>query len=385
MATPSVSIPPYGIDVRSPSMVPVGRLGRITSLKVTPRFNAVGAFEMTLPFQDPKAQLLNKGCWVQFTSNDNVVLAGQIRGRKIIEDESNIGGTLTVYGPSAEQIIADHLAYQVPTSVATSQGADDYDNRTGAAESVIKAYVNMNAGPGALFARRSITPVSIEWDQGRGSTVKASARMDNLLELIAGLCTAGGLGFRVVFGSGNTLEFQVYAPVDRSGSAKFGAELGNLVSYEYTEEASTATAAVIGGGGDGISRTFREIVDTTAQTEWTHRTEVFLDQRDTTDAAELDQAGAAAVVEKGPVKGLAIKTADTPNLRFNREYYLGDRVSVPAAGITDILREVEIEWSADKGPSTSSTVGTASTTGSLKMLTLLDDLNYRVAALERTK
>lgn len=385
MPTGIVSIPPYRVTVRSPSMVPVGEVGRLSSLKVTPRFNAVGGFEIEIPFQDPKAALLNKGCWVEFLSNDSVIMAGQIRGRKLIEDADNIGGTLTAYGPSAEQVLADHLAYQVPTSAASSQGSDDYDNRTGVAETVLKQYVNLNAGPGALAARNSLTPIAIETDLGRGASVKGSARMTNLLDLCATLATPGGVGFRVVFNVSGQLEFQVFVPTDRSGSAKFGLDLGNLVSYEYTEEASRSTAVVIGGSGDGIARTFREIIDTAAQTTWTHRTEVFVDKRDTADVSELDQAGSQESVDNGPVTGLAIKTADIPNLRFNVDYFLGDKVSVPAAGITDVLREVEITWDADNGPATTSTVGTATTTGSPKMIQLMNEMDARVAALEARK
>lgn len=384
MPTPSVSIPPYTVRIRDATKVKRGELGRMTGLKLIPRFNDVGAFEITLPYSHPKTQLIAKGGWIEFLSNDATVMVGNIRGIKLVEDESNVGGTLTAYGPSAEQVLADRLAYQVPGSAATSQGADDYDNRTGIAETIIKQYVNVNAGPGALGARQ-VSSFVIETDLARGSSVKGSARMTNLLELAQGLALAGGLGFRVVFNASDQLEFQIYVPTDRSGSAKFGTDLGNLVSYELTQEASKSSCVIVGGGGDGTARTFRETNDTASQTLWSNRSETFIDQRDTTDATELDQAATEEMVTNGPVNGLAIKTADTPNLRFNVDYFLGDEVSIPAAGVTDILREVEIEWDADTGPSTSSTVGTASTTGTLAMLKKLADLNAKVAALEAKK
>jgi len=384
MPTPSVSIPPYRVTIRDATMVERGELGRMTDLKVIPRFNDVGAFEINMPFSDPKAQLIAKGGWLEFLSNDNTLMVGNIRGVKVVEDENNVGGTLTAYGPSAEQIIADRLAYQVPTSAAPSQGSDDYDNRTGTAETIIKQYVNLNAGPGALAARQVNTLV-IETDLARGTSVKGSARMTNLLTLCQELASAGGLGFRVVFNASDQLEFQVYVPTDRSGSAKFGIELGNLVSYEFTQEASKSSCAIVGGGGDGTARVFREINDTTAQTAWSNRSETFIDQRDTTDTTELDQAGTQETVDNGPVNGLSIKTADTPNLQFNVSYFLGDLVSIPKANVTDVLREVEINWTADDGPSTSSTVGTSSTTGTLQMLKKLAALDAKVAALEAKK
>lgn len=383
MPTPSVSLPPYEIMVRDSSLVKRGELGRVTALKLVPRFLAVGAFEITMPMSDPKFSLLSPGSWLQFTSNGNEIMAGQVRGIKETEDANSMGGTATIYGPSAEQVLADRLAYQVPTSAATSQNASEYDVRNGAGETVIKQYVNLNAGPAALVNRR--TPgFTIQTDLGRGSVVKGSARMMNLLDMVAPLAQSSGVGFRVVF-NGDVLEFQVFVPADKSGFAKFGMDLGNLESYERTREAAKTNCAVVGGQGDGTSRTFREINDTTAQTAWANRSETFVDRRDSTDTVELDQAGTEEVTSNGPVYGIAIKAVDTPKLQFYRDYFLGDTVSIPDKGITDILREVEINWTADKGPSTESTVGTASSTGTYKMLKQLDELNKKVAALEAKK
>lgn len=380
MPNPASLIPPYEIRVRNPSRVKVGDIGRVNALKLIPRFLDVGAFELTVPKADPKASLLIPGGWLQFFSNNQEILTGQIRGIKELQDENNIGGTLTIYGPSAEQVIADRLAYQVPASAPSSQSAFEYDRRSGVAETVVKAYVNLNAGPGALMARR-VSGLVMETDLARGAIVKGSARMINLAELISPLCLSGGIGWRVRF-NGDDLEFQIYIPSDKSGTAKFGSYLGNLVSYEHTSEAAKTNVAIVGGQGDGTARVFREIVDSAAVAAWNNRTESFIDRRDSTDTVELDQAGTEEIVNNGPINGLAIKTADTPNLLFYRDYFLGDVISIPEAGITDILREIEINWTADQGPSAETTVGSASTTGTLKMLQKLDELNKKVEALQ---
>lgn len=380
MPNPASIIPPYDVRIRDATRKKTGDIGRATALKLIPRFLDVGAFELTVPLADPKAPLLVKGGYLEFFSGSESILAGQIRGRKLIVDENNVGGTLTVYGPSAEQVVADRLAFQVPTAVATSQGAADYDRRSGAAETVVKGYVNLNAGPGAIVSRR-VSGLSMETDLGRGASVKGSARMTNLVELIAPLCLSGGIGWRVRF-NGDNLEFQVYVPSDKSGKAKFGSDLGNLVSFEQTEEAAKTNTAIVGGQGEGTLRVFREIQDFPAVAEWNNRTESFVDRRDSTDTVELDQAGTEETVSNGPVKGLAIKTVDTPNLLFYRDYFLGDKVSIPEASITDILREIEINWTADQGPSAETTVGSASTTGTMKMIQQLDKLTAQVEALQ---
>jgi hypothetical protein len=367
-------------------MTKVGDIGRATSLKLVPKFLDVGGYELTLPSRDPKAALLTKGAWLEFlTSDDDGIMAGQIRGIKEVEDENNVGGTLTVYGPSAEQVIADRLAYQVPTSAATNQAAAEYDRRSGVAETVIKAYVNLNAGPGALVARRT-TGLSIEADNLRGSSVKGSARMMNLLELIQPLALSGGIGFRVVFSTvTGQLEFQVYVPTDKSGTAKFGMQLGNLVSYERTQEAPRSSVAVVGGQGDGTARVFRELIDSAAITLWGNRSEAFVDRRDSTDTVELDQAGTEEIVTNGPINGLAIKTMDTPRLQFYKDYNLGDKVSIPDKGVTDVLREIELSWTAEKGPSAESTVGSSSVTGTDRLIKRLNYLNRVVEMLQARK
>lgn len=382
VATP-LAVPPYRIEVRNKSLVRQGELTRLTSLDLTPKFNDVGAFSLVLPKKDPKSQFISEGYWLQFSSGDNQVCAGQIRGIKEIYDENNPSGTYTAYGPLAEVVISDRLAYPVPGNASSSQSGAVADVRSGIGETIIKQYVNLNAGPGTIAARQTLGLV-IETDTARGASVIGTARMINLLQLIQPLAQAAGLGFRVLF-SGDNLQFQIFVPVDRSSTAKFGVDLGNLISYERTREAAQTNCAIAGDSGTGTARVYREINDTSSQTLWSNRTEAFVDQSGTTNTTQLDQAATSEVVTNGPVNGLAMKTVDTPLLRFNVDYALGDTVSIPDAGITDILREVEISWTASEGPSTTSTAGSASTTGTDYERRRLAQLDAKLAALEATK
>jgi hypothetical protein len=290
---------------------------------------------------------------------------------------------LTVYGPSAEQVLADRLAYQNPLSSALSQGGAEYDVRTGPGESVIKNYVDFNAGSVALIDRRA--GMVVEPDSLRGSTVTGRARMDNLLELISGLAQASGLGFRVVFNNTGHLEFRVFVPRDRSGTAKFGTKLGNLVSFEHIMEASKTNVSIIGGSGEGIARVFREIWDAPSQIEYNLRAESFVDRRDTSVVAELDAAGTEENTTNGRVNGLSLKTTDTPQLRFYNDYFLGDVVSIPEAGVTNTLREIEIKWTAADGPSTESTIGTTAVSNVRRSISKLEQIGKRIAGLETRK
>lgn len=378
---PPVAEPPYVIEVRDNTRKRLGQIDRLTSLELTPVYNGVGGWTMNLPAGTAQAALFVKGGWISVSAPDGEELfAGQIRGRKKIRSDSEpFAGMLTAYGPSAESALTDRLAFQVPGQPATNQSAFEYDRRSGVGETVLKAYVNLNAGPGAIVARRTAGLV-IEADGARGATVIGSARMTPLLDLIGPLAESAGLGFRVLFNADGDLEFQIYEPTDKAESARFGIDLGNLNSYEHTEEAPKVSAAIVGGSGDGTARTFREVLDTDAITDWGTRNEVFVDQAGAASTDEMDQAGAEQVVSNGPLNGLSIEAIDTPKLQFAKHYYLGDVVT--AEDVTDVLRGVTITWSASEGPTTKSTVGTSSVTGTQRMIKRLQDLTAKVAALQ---
>lgn len=379
----------YTVVVRNAALQRVGKLGRLTSLNVTARYNDVGSWSLTIPLGSAQASLFTQTAGVIIHYGDEtgpVLMSGPVWQIEEEWNEQNPGaGTLVVTGKSDEKVIAERLAYQVPTSVATSQSASEYDRQTGVGETVIKSYVNRNAGPGALLARR-VAGLTIETDAARGSTVKGSARMTPLADLITPLALSAGLGWRVVQ-VGTGLEFQIYAPTDRTATARFSPELRNLGSFKRTRTAPSVTAAVVGGQGDGTARTFVENIDTTAQTAWGTRAELFIDRRDTADAVELAQAATEALVESGPQTGLALATVDNAQLVFGTNYGLGDRVTVEYGStvVADVLREVEITWNAQDGPSLRTTVGTNNLAGTPRTIRALRILNSKVAALQAKK
>jgi len=383
---PPVAEPPYVIEARDADRVRVGLIDRLTSLELTPVYNGVGGWTMTMPAGTAQEALFVKGGWISVFSGAEEIFTGQVRGRKKTRSESEpFAGTRTFYGPSAEQLIADRLAYQVPGQPATTtpptggQTGAEYDRRSGPGETVIKAYVNLNAGPGALAARQT-SGLVIEADAARGASVFGSARMTGGIDLIGPLAESAGLGFRVRFNTAGELEFQMYEPADKSDTARFAIDLGNLTNYEHTEEAPKASVAIVGGTGDGVARIFREVTDLDAIDDWGIRNEVFVDSAGAGSTDEMDQAGAEQLVTNGPINGLTIETADTPNLRFVRDYYLGDVVT--AEDVTDVLRGVTITWSASDGATTKSDVGTASMTGTRRMIKFLADVTKKVQALQ---
>jgi hypothetical protein len=375
----------YRVIIRNSSRTRTGEIQSFTKLILQPRYNDVGSWSMDIAVDHPQSRLLVPGAWLTFMVGNIEVCSGQLRGLKVTWSNSETGaGTLNAYGPTAEVVIGDRLIYQVPGSAATSQSAFAYDTRTGVGETIIKQWVDLNAGPSAL-ATRSISGLKIETDMGRGATITGSPRMDNLMTFIQPLAESAGLGFRVAFGTDDTMEFQMFIPQDRSDTAKFGRELGNLTSLEYVQEAPKSSDVVIGGSGLTTARIFRETIDSPSIKTWGARSETFFDLNNSADPVEMDQAGTQEMVQNGPVAGLTIKTIDTPYLTFGVDYNLGDQVSVPEYGVTDVLRGVDIEWSSGAAPQTTSTVGTWSRVGTPALIKALALLNAKIAALQVKK
>ncbi|MUN41398.1 siphovirus ReqiPepy6 Gp37-like family protein [Actinomadura litoris] len=368
---------PYTIEVRDADRARTGQIDRLTALELTPAFNDIGAWTLTMPAGTAQAARLVKGGWVNIMTGTQPVLAGQVLGlKKTRSNSETFDGTLTAYGSTAETILRV-LAWPAPGLALGSQNVD-YDRRTGAGETVIKQYVNLNAGPGALVDRR-IPGLVIETDAGLGSTVIGAARMTPLVpDLIGPLATSAGLGFRVLFNAAGNLELQTYVPADRSASARFAIDLGNLTSYEHVEEAPKTSVAVVGGTGDGALRQYRQVIDTDAIADWHVRTETFVDSSSAASTDEMDQAGAQQLVNDGPVSSLTIEAIDTRELRFGRDYFLGDVVTVE--GVTDVLRGLTVTWSVPDGLVRKSTVGTAAATGTRRLIKLLADLTAKVTA-----
>jgi hypothetical protein len=385
-STPPPTLIGFTVVVRNNALQRIGAI-HVKSLSFTPRFNDVGEWTLTVHADMPMAKALEvPGAGVLIYRNADMttpLMTGPVRSRALrLTDD---GYELTVGGPDDNTFLADRVAYQMPTRTAPNQGtpstgAVPRDVQTGAAETVIKHYVEANGGQTALTPRRIVTVVPVA-GAGRGATVTGSARMRNLLSLIQGLAGTGGLGFNVRQ-IGQNLTFDVYTPIDRTGTARFASKLGNLDSFELTETAPAASYVIAGGTGGGTTRIFRDMTDTDAITAWPRtRVERYINQS-TDDPAELDQALAEELLSNGPATSMALTTRDTPQIQFARDYYVGDKVTVeprPGQVIRDILREVTVTWDPDTGVQAVSRVGSYATTGTNRIIRLVQRLQKAAA------
>lgn len=299
----------------------VAEIENFQSLTLKPTFNLVGAWTLVLPTNCPAVfEIVKPQAGIIVVRDGITIFSGPVsqKERKWSKDDD----VLTINGYDDNIFLQYFLAY--PTQVGPPYNAD-YDVRTGPAETIMKQYVDANIGSGAQSNRK--LNITIEPDQARGSTVTGRARFNTLLDQCGTLALAGGdMGFKLIQNE-DSLQFQVYQPTDKTKSVIFSPLLGNLIDFDYTETSPQANYIIAGGTGTGASRTTQENGDSESISNY-GRIEEFLDQRDTTDPTQLQQAISTELSQKANQTNLNITPVDTDAIQFNRDYNLGDKVTV---------------------------------------------------------
>lgn len=264
--------------VRNPNLEYVGEL-EVEAAEIQLRHNEPDSFALTVPFDgdlsSPAGQLLIPGSGAVILANNVPVTSGPCV--RPIRERDGDKHTITVAGLSDLVVLADRRASPEPATAAPPYDDDTHDVRTGPAETLLKGYVDANAGPGAI-ADREVSGLAIAADGATGSTHTVRARWNNLLALCQRIGRLGGLGFQIVQ-TGPTLVFDTYAPENKVAAVKFAVSLGNVGAYSYDVERPKANYVYVGGGGKGRWRSVRERDDATSVASW-GRIEAFLDARD---------------------------------------------------------------------------------------------------------
>lgn len=345
----------WTVRLRGEDLRPVGEVDTFTRIEIVARFNDVGTWIVDIPeYQLP---LLQPGGGVIIRRAGQVVMAGPWTSRRRVRDGDSPNGVIELSGVADDVIIADRLAWPVPAQPVTNQSANAYDSRSGIAETVVKAYINANIGALARTERK-VPGLTVEPNLARGTSVVGFARFDNLAELVSALLLPDGLGWQVVWNPG-VLDFEVYQPQDLSQLVRFQWPEGALSSLADTLTAPIGTREIVAGDGEGTARIFRERGNPAAETDWGRRIERFVDRRDTSDTALMDQEGDQALTDEGPVVQSDVKVTDTYRLQYGRDYALGDIVTVVGddTETANVVREAHLTVSGD-GETVEPTIGT---------------------------
>ncbi|MFG2515957.1 siphovirus ReqiPepy6 Gp37-like family protein [Streptomyces sp. NPDC048584] len=384
--------------VTDQSLSTLGVLAGWTKVSCDRNHNRPAAGSVTLPATTDNMALLQSGRRLVLIRDAAIWCAGPMEVPQQYAWDLGANaepGTVTVNFTDDLGRIAGYLTYPTPAADFESQTTTSdvmYQLTDTNAETIIRTLVNVNCGPGAITARR-IPQLVLDDVAGVGSTRSISTRFDPLLDACRTAAAVDGLGFRTRQ-DGSQIKFGVYAPADRTGTARFSAGLGNLRSVKFTLGAPTATSELVMGGndpkdpaGEGEPANERVYVEVTSGTEpdW-YRVEKLIEQSGKDDSkGELTQAGVLAFGNDNPQASLATETVDTEDLRAGRDYTLGDQVAVvlpTGLEIADVVQTIRLEATPDEGELVTTVVGNSDATTLTRTVWTIRDLAYRLGQIE---
>lgn len=340
-----------------------------------------GGWSLTINENDTATDYLRlNGSGIAVQIDGTIAFSGYTT--KIERQQNSDVSQYIISGVDDSGLLASRVAHPQPGSSAPPYSSTAYDTRTGICSTILRQYVDVNLGASAVSARKDPRITSLA-DPLAGISVTGNARYQQLDNLLNELATqSGGVGYRIRQ-SGTNLEFQTYAPTDRSSTVIFSVENGTLQDYAYTAEAGSANYIYVGGGGEGTSRTIVEGYDGPSITRWT-RKETFKDQRDTTDATTLANSIAEELATGSDIAAVTFTPKDLTQQTFWTHYQTGDKVTVVIDGVSfqETIRQVECTLDAS-GLSIKPTVATPNNSDSLKLYDQIASQNKRLRLLER--
>jgi hypothetical protein len=289
------------------------------SAQFTRELYGAGAFEIHAhPDKRGAAALATRGNIIMI--NGDRRFTGIVRNFTISEDKDKT--ELVVYGEALNGILRQRLI--VPASGSA------YDAQTGAAETVMKAYVAAHTSG----AERAITALTVADDSARGDSLDWQARYTPLLEELAAIGQYAGAGFAVEFDpDAVTLVFDTIHGTDRTvdngvvSPVAFNTKYQNVGAYSYSENWDEyASTVYAGGAGEDAARAIAVKGGDAAGLD---RFEAFADCGNVT-GAELDAAGDVKLSELAPIKTIEADTLPRA-FTFGEDYFLGDLVTLYVA------------------------------------------------------
>lgn len=217
--------------------------------------------------------------------------------------------------------------------------------KSGPAETVIKEYVDEQAGPSAGSRARS--GLSVQADGETGETVRFTRPWANLLAVCQEIAQVGGGDFEIVGTGAATFEFRWHSGqlgADRSATVRFSLGFGNMAEPELRQTRSGEINAVLvagQGSEDARETVWRTDAGLLDDSPW-NRCEAFVDARSEADTSGLNTVGDARLKEGKPSNTLTFKVLQTEGYRYGRDYFLGDLVTAEFRGVTALKKIVGV-------------------------------------------
>lgn len=343
------------------------------SAELFARINDVTTWEVILPTATDAGERLIADSFarVEVVIDQAVWRSGPVT--RIVREVDETGDMLTVTGVDDTVWLARRNAHPQPGTAAPPYNSTAYDVHTGNVAAVLAQLVNVNAGAGAVAARR-VPGLTSPVPAPAGPTVTVMARWQNLLTLVQDTARPHGVIFDVV-----DLKFDARLPANNG--VIFSEGLETLAGWSATSEVATTNMVVVAGQGEGTARLIYEKSAAGSVATW-GRVESFADQRQTSDPVELDKAAMEALASGVKPVTVTFVPIDTEGQAFAVDWWLGDIVTVRVGGliVVDQVREIHVTLD-ENGATVVPSVGAP--TGDLSLFRALAGLERRTRQLER--
>lgn len=334
-------------------------------LRWTRRYSQCGSFELRAIATPENTTLLQEGKFVWKNDDEE---AGIIEHLEMVQAEQEI---ITASGRFATSFLSRRIVWQTEVlSGDLSTGVEQLLNNN-----LISPTDTARQIDGIVFSAPNL-----------GVPVSTQISYRGLMDVITELCGASEIGIKTVF-TPATHVFTVTLYKGTDSQAVFSKEYENLTEQSYTESAADyANTALIGGEGEGESRTFVAITSGSGET----RREIFVDAKDL-QAADFGTGYTDALIFRGQSKlseqGIrySFDTSVNPhgNLTYKTDFDLGQTVKVisKAWGVSMTTRIAEIEETYDAdGLSISIVFGKAELTIAQKIRSDMSEVKTALSA-----
>lgn len=325
-----------------------------TKLELVERSNTPGAWTLEGPARTLEVFEAGTGCII--TRDDEQIVSGQLwsydRGGGYDPETGRLVETMTLGFVEDNDAFSDRLAWQDPSKNLTgtlSKFTTEHDVRTGPREDMLLAYIAANLGPAAPVVNRRMNELVLPVSLGRGGSSRFTARMNDLGIVVHDLAEAAGLRVRIVHDEQAPtprLRVVVEETHDRSAEVRFGppdhAVSGFVTSWKFHYEDPKLTRPIAAAGGEGVDRLYAQKIDAAAEALWGRAREAAVDQRQTSDQGEADDAMDEAIAEGAAPASVEFEVADGADVRYREHYAMGDVVAVLLAGLPSALRHQRV-------------------------------------------
>jgi len=318
------------------------------SLSLLRRVNGMGAYALRMNGNDEKCGLFELDGQIEFWRRD---AANGIDWYKEFEafhrtpawhfsPEDKLVFEST--GPGYAELLARRV---VQDKTGTAEAT-----KAGVAETIVKAFVNEQCGPGA--GARAQAGLAIQADAATGNVIRLARPFRYVLEVAQEAADIGGGDFAVVGTGAATFEFRWYdgqLGTDRSSTVIFALERGNMAEPELcVDRLNEVTAVLVGGQGSESDREtlWRTDAARIAESTWNRR-EQFINDSNEPVIAGLQDKGDVALEAGRPKNPLTFKPLQTPACLYGLHYFLGDLVMARFLTVETKKKMVEVRFTID--------------------------------------